>query len=385
MVQAVRHGATLRAVAQEHGVSVGQVRYWVGRARGKRLDRVDFSDRSPGCEIAWNRIDPSIEQRIVQLRTVLDSSTLGERGAGAIREALSTEAHTPLPSIATINRVLQRQGLLQHTGRRRRPAPPKGWYLPELAAAEAELDSFDFIEDLKIARGPLISVLTATSVHGGLIDAWPLEQATAKAAVEQLLGRWRCEGLPGYAQFDNGTQFQGAHQWPDTVGRVSRLCLALRVVPVFAPPREHGFQNCIEGLNGLWQAKVWLRHPVEDLAALQALSARYVAAHRARTIRRREAAPARRAFPAAFSFNLNAPLRGRMIFLRRTNDAAHISLLGRSFPLPTHWKHRLTRCEVDFDQSCIRFFALRRRDPQDQPLLCTVGYVREHRPFKGDA
>jgi hypothetical protein len=30
--------------------------------------------------------------------------------------------------------------------RQRRPAPPQGWYLPDLADGKAELDSFDFVE-----------------------------------------------------------------------------------------------------------------------------------------------------------------------------------------------------------------------------------------------
>jgi hypothetical protein len=46
--------------------------------------------------------------------------------------------------------------------------PPKGWYLPDLAPGEAELDSFDFIEDLKIAKGPLVCVLTGIRLHGAL-------------------------------------------------------------------------------------------------------------------------------------------------------------------------------------------------------------------------
>jgi len=71
------------------------------------------------------------------------------------------------------------------------------------------------IEDLKIEDGPLASILTGTSLHGGLVDAWPLSEATAKQVLPRLQERWQREGLPQYAQFDNGTQFQGAHQWPD--------------------------------------------------------------------------------------------------------------------------------------------------------------------------
>jgi hypothetical protein len=51
-----------------------------------------------------------------------------------------------------------------------------------------------------------------------------------------LVAHGRELGLPAYAQFDNDTVFQGAHQYPDTIGRVARLCLSLHVVPMFAPP-----------------------------------------------------------------------------------------------------------------------------------------------------
>ena len=263
------------------------------------------------------------------------------------------------------------------------PAPPKGWYLPDLAAAKNELDSFDFIEDLKIADGPLVSVLTGISLHAALCAAWIMPQPGAKATVDALLGHWREYGLPSYAQFDNDTIFQGAHQFADTVGRVSRLCLALRVIPVFAPPREPAFQNSIEGFNGLWQTKVWQRHHCRNVAALEYVSTRYIAAHRAKTAARRETAPGRRRFPARFTFDLRAPLAGSMIFLRRSNENGDVNLLGRSFHVAKHWLHRLVRCDVDFTHQHIRFHALRRRDPADQPLLREINYPRPHKPFKG--
>ena len=195
--------------------------------------------------------------------TLRENSILGEYGPDAIGLALQEDSSLEqLPSRMMIYRVLERRGALDGTHRQRRPAPPKGWHLPALAKGQAELDSFDFIEDLKIAGGPLVSVLTATSLHGALADAWVVEHPSAKATLEALTDRWRREGLPTYAQFDNDTIFHGAHQFTDTVGRVSRLCLALRVIPVFAPPREHGFQNAIEGFNALWQSKVLAAPPL---------------------------------------------------------------------------------------------------------------------------
>jgi hypothetical protein len=348
------------------------------------LNRVDFSDRAPGCPRGWNRTPAAVEQRIVALRkTLREDSILGEYGARAIQAALKTEIATA-PSVASINRVLAHHGLQDAARRIRRPAPPKGWYLPEVAAGRAEVDCFDFIEDLKIAEGPLVNALTAKSVHGTLTDAWMLSQLSAKGAVSCLQARWSRDGLPAHAQFDNGTVFQGAHQFAHTVGRVSRLCLALGVVPVFVPPLEHGMQNTIEGFNALWQAKVWQRHRVGSIAELQACSDRYIAAHRARTQTAADAAPPRHPMPKHFELDLHAPLCGQMIFIRRTDETGHVHLLGQRFSVSPDWLHRLVRCEVDFDHHCIRCFALRRRAPSEQPLLATLEYHRPNKPFKGE-
>lgn len=381
MVKAVRAGMSFRQAAHEFGLSKSAVERCVERARGQRLDRVDLEDRKPGR--AWNRLAADLEERIAELRVELKASVLGEYGARAIRVQLQTETHYP-PSEATINRALARLGLQDGVRRIRRAAPPKGWYLPAVAAGRLELDCFDFIEDLKIASGPLINVLTAKSLHGALTDAWPMSSRSARATVLCLLERWQRDGLPAYAQFDNDTLFQGAHQFADTVGRVSRLCLQLNIIPVFVPPLEHGMQNVIEGFNALWQAKVWLRYRVASLSELKARSRRYIAAHRVRTQAVAEAAPARQAMPKRFKFDPRAPVRGHMVFVRRTDDTGHVHMLGQRFSVSRTWLHRLVRCEVDFNHHCIRFFSLRRRDPAEQSLLAKLPYHRVDKLFKGE-
>lgn len=383
MVRRVRTGVGLREVARQFGVSVSAVSRWVAHSAGQRLDRCSFADSKRGR--AWNRIELDIERRILQTRAQLrELSVLGEYGADAIQRTLHEELPAVLVSRASINRVLRRHGATDAHGRVRRPAPPKGWYLPEVAAGRAEVDCFDFIEDLKIAGGPLLNVLTGKSLHGALTDAWVLDKLSAKGCMSCLLGRWQRDGLPAHAQFDNDTVFQGAHQFADTVGRVSRLCLALGVIPVFVPPLEHGMQNTIEGFNGLWQAKVWQRYHVDSAAELQARSHAYIAAHRARNRQAAEASPPRRPMPEHFELDLHAPLRGQMIFIRRTAESGSVHLMGRHFAVSPEWPNRLVRCEVDFDHHCIRCFALRRRAPGEQALLATLAYHRPNKPFKGE-
>jgi hypothetical protein len=356
------------------------VAFWVKRARGKRLDRADLANRKPGR--AWNRTTLEVEQRIADLRLELRKSVLGEFGAKAIAAALEAEMDRR-PAEATINRALSRLGLQDGVRRIRQPAPPKGWYLPAVLTGQAELDCFDFIEDLKLADGPLVDVLTAKSLHGSLTDAWVLNPKSAKGTIPCLLERWQRDGLPTYAQFDNDNVFQGAHHIANVVGAISRLCLQLKVIPVFAPPIEHGMQNTIESFNALWQAKVWQRYRVANVNELQMRSDQYISAHRARTQPLAVAAPVRRALSEDFKFDPHTPLRGQLVFIRRTDEGGHVNMLGQRFAVSQSWLHRLVRCEVDFDHHCIRCSALRRRAPAEQPLLSTIPYHWLDKPFRG--
>jgi len=186
-----------------------------------------------------------------------------------------------------------------------------------------------------------------------------------------------------YAQFDNDTRFQGAHHYPDNLGRVTRVCLSLQVIPVFTPPRETGFQAAIESYNGRWQAKVWRRFHYDSLRSLQDQSDRFVAASRARAAERVLAAPLRQPFPRSWQLDLQTHPTGRIVFLRRTNDHGQIRLLGRTFPVDPLWVHRLVRSEVDLDSNTVCFYALRRREPTHQPLLAQIPYQLPLKPFQG--
>lgn len=381
MVAAVRQGVAQREVARRLGVALATVQRWVHRARAARLDRVNWDDRSPR---PWRtrRTAPPTEDLVLALRQDLRvHSDLGEYGAGAIRQELLRQGVAPCPSLRTIGRILERRGALDGQRRVRRPPPPRGWYLPAVAAALVELDSFDVIEGLVIRRGPYLSVLTGIAVHGGVPAAWPALRITARDVLAALGEHWGAFGLPGYAQFDNDTRFEGPRQHPDSVGRVVRFCLGLGVVPVFAPPREMGFQAAIESFNGRWQAKVWSRFEHRSLEDVQLRSRRYLAAVRQRLAGRLEAAPPRQPWPMGWQLDLQCPPSGTIIFLRRTTDQGRVEILGHRFLVDRHWPHRLVRAEVQLDAQRICFHALRRRSPGDQPLLAEAPYELPARRF----
>jgi hypothetical protein len=324
-----------------------------------------------------------LEDLVLKTRTELAHSDLGAVGAETIRQTLLGQGVASVPSVRTINRILARRGALDGRRRTRRPAPPKGWYLPDVAGAKAELDSFDIVEGLVLKDGPQVEVLNGVSLHGGLVVSWPTASpVTAQMTVTSLVEHWRAVGLPGYAQFDNDMIFHGTHRYPDALGRVLRLCLSLGVVPVLVPPREMGFQAMIESYNGWWQSKVWSRWPHANLEDLQQRSGRHVRALRQHRAARIEAAPDRCPFPVTWKLNLKMRPRGRMVYLRRTNGQGEVTLLGQTWHVSQVWPNRLVRCEVNLEKDKIHFFTLRRKDPSSQPQILEVDDRLPNRGFQ---
>jgi hypothetical protein len=96
------------------------------------------------------------ERQVLNLRRQLkEHSVLGEYGAAMIQATMREQGRVPVPSVATISRILVRHGVVDSRGRQRRPAPAPGWYLPAVAQGKAALDCFDIVEDLKLKDGPL--------------------------------------------------------------------------------------------------------------------------------------------------------------------------------------------------------------------------------------
>lgn len=381
MVVEFRRGRSMRSIAKTFRVSLDTVQRWVTRAADGPLDEVDWADRPSGGGTSSRRTKRSMEQRVLTIRRALKTkSDLGEYGAAAIRRELLTRNQHTVPSLRTIGRILERGGALDGRRRMRHKAPPRGWFLSDVREQRAELDSFDMIEDLALRGGRPVNVLTGISLHGALGAAWPGAEITAKSTVESLIEHWRAFGLPGYAKFDNDTIFLGNRR-PNSFGRVIRLCLMLKVTPIFAPPLSRGFQADIEAFNRRWQEAVWQRFTFRNRDEVVTQSQRFIAAHRDRHAVRIEDAPKRRLFPASWQFDLQRPLRGVVIFIRVTSLSGRATVLDQTFDVSPTWCGRLVRAEVDLTAQEIRFYALRRKDPDNHVLLATHPYKRPTKPF----
>ena len=315
-----------------------------------------------------------MQRSLCRLRRQLGHDDLGFISAEAVQaafHALHPQAH--LPSVRTIHRVLHAHGFMDAIRRRRMPAPPPGWYLPDCASATAELDSFDLIEGLGLGEAGPFDVFTGRALWGAARLASPASHWSARSLATELLRHWRRHGLPAFAQFDNDLRFHGSRHPPGSIGRIVRLCLALGVVPVFVPPRESGFQAGIEHFNGLWQRQVWERFAFRSLAEVCHRSARFVQAYVGRLTQTgaQERAP-RRNFTGPGQPDYTALPCGRVVFLRRTNAHGAIEVLSHRLRVDPNWPHRLLRCELELPNQILRCYRLRRRSPTEQPLVANL-------------
>jgi transposase len=117
----MRRGRALRQVARDAGVSLSTVQLWVGRAQHRRLDEVDWADRSSRPR-RTSRTPRPLEDLVLQVRQELrDTSDLGEFGAAVIRADLLARDVVGVPSVRTVGRILERRGVLDARRRVRRP------------------------------------------------------------------------------------------------------------------------------------------------------------------------------------------------------------------------------------------------------------------------
>ena len=88
MVEAVRRGRSQQQVARDFDVSPATVNRWIRHAHGQRLDRVDWSGRSP-IPHTTQRTEAALEDLVLEVRSRLRAdSDLGFFGAKAILESL---------------------------------------------------------------------------------------------------------------------------------------------------------------------------------------------------------------------------------------------------------------------------------------------------------
>ena len=241
-------------------------------ARFKQEGVEGFYPRSRRPVTSPTRVAAAVEDAIVRARKELDDGGW-DAGAEQIAFHLADRAEDPerwvvgqpLPSRATINRVLERRGQIVRVPQRR-PRRSRHRFEADQPNTMWQMDGFDYV----LAEGRTVTVLQVSD------DCSRLDLALRAAVSENSVDVWAAVmwassryGLPARFLTDNGTAFSGARRgWISPLEENLRV---LGVVPITSSVAHP--QTCGKNERALATVQKWLekRPPATDLEDLQTM------------------------------------------------------------------------------------------------------------------
>jgi putative transposase len=211
------------------------------------------------------RIAPDLERSILTIRQRLTSQTHpGTRysliGASAILAELQALQIRPHPSLRTIERVLERNGV---TVPKVRLAPflSNATYPTPQADESNQLHQVDCVGPIYLkGNRQRYYIFVGKDVYDGAVCLKIYRSRKMEVVLDFLGECWKSLGLPAQVQFDNAREVSGWGPAARYLSRVLRLCLRFGVEPILIPPARPQRNGSVENFNGWFQPRLLQRH-----------------------------------------------------------------------------------------------------------------------------
>ena len=227
--------------------------YWVAYQR--QYPHTSFQSVSRAPHHHPNQTPRSVERRVVRLRKTLEHQRNPRlRYARTIQRELKKQRVKPVPSLSTVQCILNRNGLT-HSGSTDRPYP----YRPHPSAEYPNAVQATDIVTRWLVGGEVVQTFTTGDHFSNAASATVHTQKSAHDTRQHLLEMWQTLGVPDLAQFDNESVFSGGVH-PHVLGRTVRLCLYVGIEVLFTPEYEADYNWEIESFNSLWAQQFWSKH-----------------------------------------------------------------------------------------------------------------------------
>jgi len=173
-------------------------------------------------------------------------------GAEAIHYELRDLGISPCPPPRTIHFWLQQAGEIDQREKPCKESNPT--YLAPPCKAVNDFHELDL-------KGPFYLkdssqkyyLIVMRDVFGKKVAVQVLKEKEMERIIDFLVEIWQRIGLPKFLKMDNGLEFRGSNAYPRSLSRLVRVCLDVKVHPVFIPTGEPWRNGVIENLNGLIQ------------------------------------------------------------------------------------------------------------------------------------
>jgi hypothetical protein len=329
----------------------------------------DFADRSRAPQLSPTRMAADVEQAIIQIRQTLEfagtpDTRYGLIGAPAIQSKLQRLGIKPLPSTASIQRVLAKHQLTHALGVNHESAHypwPLAWELNAIFATD--------IITKHLHGGTAIENFHTIDLYSHAIYLSQHLDKSSATARTHLRRSWSQLGRPWLQQFDNESAFNGGPTWRRVIGQVVRCCLYCQVEPFFTPIYEAKRNYQIESFHSLWVASFWSRHEFSSCAEiggeLPLFLRWYRREYRPPALAGKTVAQVRRGFhPPALSAPLaklvpdgRLPLcAGRIHIMRKVDPQGGVRLLNETWEVGKRWMGEYVRATIDTSRQRVSFW-----------------------------
>lgn len=308
------------------------------------------------------RIPPELERTILTIRRRLEARMQPQAryqliGATAILAELKALHIQPLPSLRTIERTLQRNGITLPKVHLARWLPRHEYPAPR-AQMSNDLHQVDCVGPLYLkGQRQRYYIFVCKDVFDGAVGL-SLSRSRKMDAVLTFLGEcWKTLGRPKQIQFDNARELVGWGPAARYLSRVIRLCLRFGVEPIFIPPQRPQYNGSVENFNGWFQPQLLQRRFARpgdlkrELRRLQDTVNRHHAQRRlggltAEQYRRRQQL---QKLPPRFTVPIELlPIAaGRVTFIRMGTPHGHIHLLSQTFWVGKRLKGQYVKAVLD--------------------------------------
>jgi|SRR3972149_2842951 len=289
--------------------------------------------------------------------------------AEAIYYELRDLGVSPLPPSRTIHFWLKQAGEIdewQKPGKESNPTYPVLLCKAVNDVHELDLKGPFYLE----GSSQKYYLIVARDVFGKKVALRVLKEKEMEQIIDFLVEIWQKIGLPKFLQMDNGLEFRGRNAYPRSLSRLVRVCLDLKVQPVFIPKSEPWRNGVIENLNGLIQrlflkAKTF-KNEKQLFREAQKLEACINTTHRlpaldGKTPNEFAVKVSMRSLPSGYNWrkrNLQL-VKGKVTFIRLVRKSGRITLAGDDkFLVGKKYKWQYVQAIVNVQQKQLGFYLM---------------------------
>jgi transposase InsO family protein len=363
-VQRYFNGENPESICTSLGCSKAWLYKWINRCLAGDPFWLESQSRRPLN--SPKRIPSEIEEMIKLVRLNLYNRDLF-CGAQAIHWEMEDLNIQPLPSIRTIERVLNRQGL---THRRTGRYEPKGPDYPKLSSlVPNQTHQGDWVGPCYL-KGPLrfysLNVVDAATGRCGL---YPCSSKAGQQVIDALWAIWQRLGIPDNLQIDNEMSFFGSPTHPRGMGPLIRLCLLYGVEPWFIPMKEPWRNGIVEKFNDHYEQrflnKIQMATFPDLLSGSLAFEQRHNNTYRysklggKTPLKALESSKRKLRFPKQEQpprHRLKKPEKGQYHLVRLIRSNLKLNVFGEMFSMPPELEHEYVVATIDVKEQKLKIY-----------------------------